>query len=187
MFPNCVNKFPPVPAHSKIARKNFHRFRHVPRLREQISTGSGMFPNCANKFPLVPAHSQTARTNFRSFRHVPRPARRDFRSVLESYWVLTGNLLRQICAFYMLSALSPRTLYICAMGGVIDVGFLRSASLGMAKAQGKRHSRRVLGEVFPEIAFSFVCVIVLCASQDSPCDDFPRTRNYSTLLFSCIE
>ena len=117
MFPNCVNKFPPVPAHSKIARKNFHRFRHVPRLREQISTGSGMFPNCANKFPLVPAHSQTARTNFRSFRHVPRPARRDFRSVLESYWVLTGNLLRQICAFYMLSALSPRTLYICAMGG----------------------------------------------------------------------
>ena len=68
-------------------------------------------------------------------------------------------------------------------GGVIEVGFLRSAGFGMAKAQGKRHSRLILGEFFPEIAFSFVCVIVLmrvfCFAKNSVssalrCDIFPE-------------
>ena len=59
-------------------------------------------------------------------------------------------------------------------GGVIEVGFLRSDGLGMAKAQGKRHSRLILGEVFLEIAFSCLCVIVYhiarknLALQNSP-------------------
>ena len=91
--------------------------------------------------------------------------------------------MRQICAFYMLNVLSPLLLYICAMGGVIEVGFLRSAGFGMAKAQGKRQSRLILGEFFPEIAFSFVCVIVLmrvfCFAKNSVssalrCDIFPE-------------
>ena len=69
-------------------------------------------------------------------------------------------------------------------GGVIEVGFLRSASLGMVKSQGKWHSRRVWGEFFPEIAFSCLCVIVLmrvfCEAKNSVssalrCDIFPES------------
>ena len=88
---------------------------------------------------------------------------------------------------YAERAFAAVAIHLCDGGGVIEVGFLRSAGFGMAKAQGKRHSRRVWGEVFPRMVFLCLCVIVLCASQDSPCDDFPRMRNYSTLLFSCIE
>ena len=140
----ALRQFPPVSACSQTARTNFHWFQRIPNLREQISASSSMPPNCGNKFPTVPVCSQTARTNFRSFQCIPKPreeisassgafpncvkrfpavpeyfqtARRDFRSVLESYWVLKGNLVRQICAFYMLNVLSPRTIYICAMGG----------------------------------------------------------------------
>ena len=86
-----------------------------------------------------------------------------------------------------------RTLYICATGGVITIVFSLSAAFMRGKIAAERSrafpaaSRHILRIVFPEIVFLFVCVIVLCASQDSPCDDFPRMRNYSTLLFSCIE
>ena len=52
-------------------------------------------------------------------------------------------------------------------GGVIEVGFLRSDGLGMAKAQGNRHSRRVWGEFFLEIAFSCLCVIVYHVTRKS--------------------
>ena len=78
-------------------------------------------------------------------------------------------------------------LYDCT-GGVIEVGFLRSDGLGMAKAQGKRHSRLILGEVFLEIAFSCLCVIVYhIARKNLALQDSSRKRNYSTLLFSCRE
>ena len=44
---------------------------------------------------------------------------------------------------------------------VMLIGVFRSASLGMGKAPGRRHSRRILRESFPERAFSCICVIVL--------------------------
>ena len=96
--------------------------------------------------------------------------------------------MRQICAFYMLNVLSPLLLYICAMGGVIEVGFLRSAGFGMAKAQGKRHSRRVWGEVFPKMVFLCLCVIVYHVARESlASQDSPRKCDYIMVLFFCLE
>ena len=73
-------------------------------------------------------------------------------------------------------------------GGVAEVGFLRSDGLGMAKTQGKRHSRLILGEVFLEIAFSCLCVIVYHVARKSlALQDSFRKRNYSILNFFCRE
>ena len=80
-------------------------------------------------------------------------------------------------------------------GGVAEVGFLRSDGLGMAKAQGKRHSRLILGEVFLEIAFSCLCVIVLmrvfCFAKNSVssalrCDIFPESAIIALCYFLVV-